>query len=336
MTEKLLVSTSFLPRKIVLLTQSSKEEVPKITCMECGRKSDLVATKDLKTQCKHEELCTECRDYQIEKFFRCIGCCETILGFAPPFCCAECQRQRVTQKSSALCTLCDSNLQRECKYCKHSAEYKNVKRLLKKRVFVLVQSPQFVGITQRPCSHYALCKQCKQRMARGHKGKSLCTSCRQDNAITISSFTPNIVKSSAPPGDEESSVVNFLQTGPIHYTSNSRAFSGHSVLSVANKHRRAPHKPHQYCRISQAAIHPTFLGVGDDLARGFEIPRSNVKISALENAYNHTPTLPSFRSLLNSSGSNEVQPDNHSDMQAKILPVAVDETSYNVCTNKIW
>lgn len=360
MKEKLLLTSSFLPRKIILLGKNDKDtekEIPEVMCSECGRLTPLVVTKEVKTQCKHEEQCPECRDYQIEKCFRCAECCVMLLGHIPPYCCSECSRQKLTQKSSAVCAICETNLQKECKFCKHSAHYKDAKKLLKKKIFVLVQSPQYVNITQRPCAHYALCKQCKRCVARGHKGKSICLACRQDNAITISTFGQPypITKNST---DNTSNNVNDhhhhhhhqnIQSNnnsskqkrrdPVAMTveyggKNGYSFSGHSVLSVINKQRSEHLKqPKLYCDIPEDAIpRSTFLGIGDEYLR-----TTSKKIEELPPlpSLNFSPVLPSFRSLLTS-------PNGFSPRKAKIdkkitlNPIVVDETMYNVCTNKIW
>ena len=129
--------------------------------------------------CSHMEQCTECREYQIEKLFRCVNCCNTILNQTQHYCGESCGRREVTIKSTALCCVCKGHLQKECKACKKGATFKIAKKAFKKRLFLLVRSPALLSEQDnRPCSHYALCKHCNLNVARGHKGNSVCRSCR--------------------------------------------------------------------------------------------------------------------------------------------------------------
>ena len=184
MWERDITASSFLLRKLVILSEETHKHQKHVACIFCNNPSTIVEHEgNHRLACKHLEQCTECREYQIEKIFRCPECCKAFLDHVPEHCSETCSRREFTQKSTALCGICNSHLQKECKMCKRSQIFRHVKNSLKKRVFVFVRSPPTVSAhDNRPCSHYALCKYCNKNIARGHKGNSVCKLCRNQGS----------------------------------------------------------------------------------------------------------------------------------------------------------
>jgi len=188
--QKNLNTTSFLQKKLIILGEGTINKELETQCTLC---CNTVAVEQhsscIRTSCKHLEHCTECRDYQIEKIFRCELCSVKLLGFFPDYCSNTCARRSVTRKSSALCSLCNAHLRKECKTCKGTIAFKRFKQSLKGLIYTLVRAPFTVGPQDfRPCAHYGLCKLCNKNIAKGHKGNSICHACRDSRWILESAL----------------------------------------------------------------------------------------------------------------------------------------------------
>src|SRR3990167_1441289 len=190
MIYKEIAANSFLAKKLILKLTEKRHVVE---CSVCHKLVTLELIDDvLQTSCGHLEQCRECRDYQIEKIYRCMTCSVNLLNNVNEFCGPNCLRKQFTQKSSALCSVCNSHLQKECKTCKSTNNFKLVKNILKKKVFVLVRAQNTVTLgDNRPCSHYSICKYCQKNIARGHKGNSVCNNCRSTNKNILGNLPVN-------------------------------------------------------------------------------------------------------------------------------------------------
>jgi len=154
------------------------------------KESKLITERSTLTlQCNHMIQCTECRDYNLEKTMRCESCCKEIAGYFPGGCGANCPRNSLTVKASALCAVCGSHLRKEARCCKSSEAMKKCKKKLRSCMTVLVQRPSLVASPSprdRPCSHYTLCQFCKSSVTKGHRSSTACRVCRNTKKRPVS------------------------------------------------------------------------------------------------------------------------------------------------------
>lgn len=173
-TESLLEGKSFPPRVFATFPPQPDQS---ILCHICAQRKTISWGHTVTTECEHLLRCNECTDYQIEKLYRCTTCCSRLLGVFPPPCSSQCARGNSTL--NALCSTCQSTLTKDCTQCKTSLAFRQTREILRNSVHVFVVSPDFLPEKfSRPCSHYAPCKICVDRLCKARKKHAICSDCR--------------------------------------------------------------------------------------------------------------------------------------------------------------
>jgi hypothetical protein len=155
---------------------------PSVFCSTCRRNQSIRMCGSVATiECGHLLPCSECRDYNIEKVLRCERCCNHIIGDFVKGCSPTCHRNEETNKTSAMCVICDSHLRKEAKCCRASSKIANARHAIRSATFVLVELPpqkEHPTPKDRPCSHFSLCQYCKSSIIKGHRSNTACKNCK--------------------------------------------------------------------------------------------------------------------------------------------------------------